>query len=296
MFEPQHTTDPSVRNPHECTPPADTDENGPPGGLALPSSSFPQHAAEPSGRTPHACSTPTDTEENAPFGADACPKWLAPQHTTEPSARNPQECRTPADTEEKVPPGAVARQSLLKPQHTIEPSVRTPHECTPPADTAENEPSGAEACPKWLAPQHTNDPSTRTPHECAAPADTTEYPAEPLCAPAAANSEPLTNIPSGESTPPTPPSVTDSGDVSGPWTSHPEPKPSVPPGSARDGPPINTATKTPTSTCFIVSPTKQWPESYRFAIFRPWSLQVVNRARGVIGDKGRAPLKLSLRG
>ena len=74
--------------------------------LPLPDSSLsPQHSTEPSGRNPHECPAAADTAENAPSGASTCPSSLSPQHSTEPSGRNPHECPAAADTAENAPEG-----------------------------------------------------------------------------------------------------------------------------------------------------------------------------------------------
>jgi len=87
-----------------------------------------QHSADPSVRNPHECTPPVDTEENEPPGASARPSALDPQQATTPSTRTAQEWKAPADTTVKEPPGGFALPSSLLPQHTNDPSVSSPHE------------------------------------------------------------------------------------------------------------------------------------------------------------------------
>lgn len=65
--------------------------NDPEGAVACPESLSPQQSMVLSVRNPHECLPPAETWVNDPEGASACPRELSPQHETVPSVRNAQE-------------------------------------------------------------------------------------------------------------------------------------------------------------------------------------------------------------
>ena len=88
---PQQAKVPSVLTPHVWSSPVLTEENGPLGGVALPSSSL--SPARPRCRlilTPQVCSGPVLTEVNSPSGGVASPSSSLPQQATVPSVITPQ--------------------------------------------------------------------------------------------------------------------------------------------------------------------------------------------------------------
>ena len=61
---------------------------------------------DPSVRNPHACQRPTDTDVKRPAGGDDSPNWLLSQQAMVPSVRNPHDKDPkPADTDVKRPDG-----------------------------------------------------------------------------------------------------------------------------------------------------------------------------------------------
>ena len=68
---PQQTTVPSVRTPQECSPPAETHVNDPPGAVLLAlSRCCPQHSGVPPVRNPHVWNQAADNCLNTPGGGE----------------------------------------------------------------------------------------------------------------------------------------------------------------------------------------------------------------------------------
>ena len=65
--------------------------NEPDGAVACPSWLLPQHSTDRSVRSPHEWVRPAETWVNDPDGAVACPSWLLPQHSTVSSVRSAHE-------------------------------------------------------------------------------------------------------------------------------------------------------------------------------------------------------------